>query len=540
MPKIKILPDNLRDKIRAGEVIERPASCVKELIENSIDAGAGRIDIEIKGAGRGLILVSDDGEGMTPEDAVLSLMRHSTSKIDTEDDLYNIRTMGFRGEALASIASVSRLRLITAPKGEKIGILIEAEAGDIKSQKDSPSIGTTIEVKDLFFNTPVRKKFLKKDPTELMHIIDVITRLSLSHPEIVFRVKVDGSETMTLPRAGDLRERLCQIYGAEFIEKLNKIDVLAGNIHIYGFVSKKDFLRESRQNQYIFINKRPVREPSINHAIYSAYGSKDSHPIYFLFIDMPPSHIDFNVHPTKQEVRFKDKEYIYKLIKDSVRDSLSPDITAEVKPTTTYNTSPTSSYNYVAEPTTLPYRTIPRYLYLGETFIAVAEEDGITIIDYHAAHERVLYERLLKGLDLKGNEFLFPKEVYLSPNEYAEIIKNKELLSEFSIEVEDFGSNTLIVRSLPPEINGSDIRGILSDLAGLLSEGIPIDTLKMKTAATIACHSSIRGKRLLSPEDVSSLLSQLNSTDEPERCPHGRPTRIKFTLDELKKLFKRK
>lgn len=559
MSRIKVLHEDLKNKIAAGEVVERPASVVKELLENSIDAGSTTIGVEVLYGGRKLIRVSDNGTGMDREDAFLSFERHTTSKLHSEDDLFNIRTMGFRGEALSSIASVSCLLLTTGDSTS--GISIEVRGGKVSSIKDAPANGTCIEVRDLFFNTPVRKKFLKKDSTELMHIIEAVTRLALSHPETGFSITADGQETMNLPRASGLRERLAQVYGIEFLNGLLRLSHKAYGLEMEAFTSKPDNLRNTRVHQLVFVNRRPIKEPLISHALYSAYEGvipRDKHPIYYIFMEVDPGRVDFNVHPTKREVRFQDKEAVYRFIKQGITEAVRTTIqdparraaveTAEDRPTAEpagIAYVPASSgppARSVLEALPLTYsRTDMPYIYLGDTFIALSEGGGLTLIDHHAAHERILYERLLKGINLASSQLLFPKQAKLSPREYMVILEHRNMLFEFGMDIDDFGHNTVMVRSLPGAMVEADLRAVLSDIAGQLLEGVrPGQSLKEAVAARIACHSSIRGKKILSPEGLSALLGDLQETEHPGQCPHGRPTRVFYSLDELKRIFKRK
>ncbi len=581
MPQIKILSPNLRNKIAAGEVIERPASVVKELMENSIDAGSTDIRIDILYGGKRLIRVSDNGTGMDKEDAILCFERHATSKLFNEEDLFNIKTMGFRGEALSSIASVSKVKLITGYKGSHSGVSVEIHGNEVKGIKDSPSIGTSVEVKDLFFNTPARKKFLKSNTTELFHIIDIVTKEALSHWEISFRLTSDNQETINLPLSSSPRERIMQIYGEEFLNSLMEVNNLplppipplarggqeggkggmgrfVGNwdegqwinVKTKAFVSKGDNFRNSRSHQFIFINKRPVKDQSISHAVYKAYEGilpRDRHPVFFLFLDVDPRKVDFNVHPTKREVRFEDKESIYRFVNSSIREAVRGDRTEYIKqfteiPASSLYPLPLSPQEpMVSEALEFAYKPHLPFIYLGDTFIAISGKGGLTLIDHHAAHERILYERFLKGINLNSHQLLFPRQVKLSPREYRIILDNVSLLRDFGIEVDDFGHETIIVRSLPDVLKESDIRGILSDAASCIIESVaPDKSLKEVLAAKIACHSSVRGEEILNQEELSNLISDLEQADQPDQCPHGRPTRIFLSLDDLKKMFKRK
>jgi DNA mismatch repair protein MutL len=556
---IKILPDELKNKIAAGEVVERPASVVKELVENSLDAGASAIVVEIQRGGKKLIRVSDNGLGMDGEDALMCLQRHATSKLNSEEDLFRVRTMGFRGEALPSIASVSKLTLTTSPHDAASGVQLEIEGGKVKVEREAPSDGTTVEVRELFFNTPARKKFLKRDSTELIHIVDTLTREALSNPAVTFKLTVDGKETMNVSGASSKRERLMQIYGSEFLEGLEDVSKEAGSISVDAFVSNLRALRDTKAHQFIFINGRPVRDPSLSHATYAAYDEalpRDKHPVFFIFLELDPSMVDFNVHPAKREVRFQDKDIVYRFLRGAVSDMfrIGPDrnrhstidepgigVLRENGYTEDTYADSGSFGTGVSETMELEYRAELPFIYLGDTFLALAENGGLTLIDHHAAHERVLYEKFLGSVDPGSVKLLFPKQVKLSPKEHMLVMKHRDMLFEFGIEVEDFGHNTVSVRSVPVVMEEADIRGVLSDAAYQLDAKIkPGRSLKEAVAAKIACHSSVRGRKVLSREGLNRLLKDLEKTTDPEHCPHGRPTRLHFAPEDLKKMFKRK
>ncbi len=555
MPHIKILPVDLRNKIAAGEVVERPASVVKELIENAIDAQSTDIRIEVLYAGKRLIKVSDNGLGMGREDALLCFERHATSKIENEADLFNINTLGFRGEALPSIASVSKIKLITGLKGSDSGFSIEMQGGGKKDVKASPFSGTAVEVKDLFFNTPARKKFLKANSTELFHIIDTVTKAALSHYEIGFSLITDNHETMLAPKASGYKERIMQIYGEEFIGGLTEINTSYKDMRVHAFASNADNFRNSKMHQFIFINRRPIKDASVSHAVYNAYEGimpRDKHPVFFLFLEMNTAKVDFNVHPAKKEVRFEDKEDVHRFVNTSIRDAIKKE---RSKYSQTFTEAPVSPQSHAAYPAQsfhgsseiisenleLTYRPSLPFIYLGGTFIAFAGRAGLTIMDHHAAHERILYEKFLKKTGLTSHQLLFPHQVKLSAKEYRVLLETRNLLLEFGIEIDDFGHETIIVRSLPDALDSADIRGILSDVASAIIEGVhPGKPLKEALAARIACHSSVRGNEILNKEEFSRLISDLEQTEHPDQCPHGRPTRLFFSLDDLKKMFKRK
>lgn len=579
MSRIHVLPLNLRNKIAAGEVVERPASVVKELIENSIDAGASRIEVDIAKAGRRLIKVSDNGIGMDREDAILAFERYATSKIKDENDLFNIRTMGFRGEALSSISSVSKVRLITAVStlnselihspsllstpNSSVGTCLEITGGEIKDVKDCPAIGTTIEIKDLFFNTPARRKFLKSDSTENYHIIDTVTREALSHYRIGFVLKMDGDDVLNLPSASSLKERLLQVFGKDFVDDLIEIEMEESDIGIKAFFGKATNVRNNRNNQFLFINNRPVKDQSVTYAVYKAYEGlipKDKHPVFFIFMEITPSMVDFNVHPTKKEVRFSDKSavfnFVYRVANEALRNMSSG---AMKLPSSLQH----SNSAMVSEASPL-YDSISnmesiQFLYLGDTFVAVPDKNGLAIIDYHAAHERINYERLLKKSGVRSQEsgvtendassyrLLFPQQIKLQSSEYRIILENLQVLNELGVEIEDFGHGTVIVRSLPAFLRDADLNALMSDMVAALINPVklenrdlePVDFLKKALAAKMACHSSIRGKKVPDGVKIAQLLKDLNTMENPDTCPHGRPTKIVISLDKMKKMFKK-
>ncbi len=571
MPNITVLPISLRNKIAAGEVIERPASVVKELIENSIDAQSSHIEVNILGAGRKLIRVSDDGCGMDRDDAVLAFERYATSKIINEADLFKIKTLGFRGEALSSISAVSKIRLSTAlnqPTERSVqspaGTCVEAVGGEISEIKVCSTIGTTIEVRDIFFNMPARKKFLKSDNTENHHIIDVITKEAIAQYKTAFALTMDGQDVLKLPRTSSEKERLLQIFGKELFDELLEVEAEYGQIYIKAFISGSTRFRGNKSNQFIFINKRSVRDQAITHAVYKSYGElipRDRHPIFFLFIDIHPELVDFNVHPTKKEVRFRDKSMLFNFINQNLESAIrtsscntecliriSDNQISSLPLTLRDNNSP---YQKVAEHIPLyclDYSENTPYIYLGETFVAIPDNNGLVIIDYHAAHERIIYERLLKKKDIKSISLLLPQNIKLEAAAYRIIIENLELLNEFGFEIKDFGHRTVIIRNLPGFLENADLNSLLTDVAASLSYGKEmngnaspegINSARKRLAAKIACHSSIRGREVPDGRRIAALLKDLCLTEVPDSCPHGRPTKINISISELRKIFKK-
>jgi DNA mismatch repair protein MutL len=415
-------------------------------------------------------------------------------------------------------------------------------------------------VKDLFFNTPARKKFLKSTSTELYHIIDIVTKESLSHWDTGFNLMTDNKETLQAPPSSGPKERIMQIYGEDFVRGLTGVRSEATGILCTAYVSTSTNFRSTKSHQFIFLNKRPIKDQALSHAVYRAYEGilpQEKHPIFFLFLDIDPALVDVNVHPAKREVRFQDKELVYHVIHNALKTSVKEerfeftkqfiDTSATGAPRGIPIYSPSQPFHppgqemTVAENIEFSYTPALPYLYLGDTFIALAGKGGLILIDHHAAHERILYEKFLKGIQLQAHQILFPKQVHLSQKEHLIILDHAGMLKDLGIDVEDFGHNTVIIRSLPDILNKADIQGILSDIASYIAEGVsPDKSLRETLAAKIACHSSVRGKEVMTQEELSTLIADLEKTGHPDQCPHGRPTRIFFTLNDLKKLFKRK
>ena len=567
MGKIRVLAPDVADRLRAGEVIERPSGAVKELVENSLDARALHINVEVKKGGKTEISVADDGEGMGTEDALLSLKRHATSKISALDDLSGITTLGFRGEALPSIAAVSDLVLTTAPAGAGLGLKVEAKAGQVTGWRPAPARGTEVSVRGLFFNTPARKKFLKSDQTENLHIIDALTRQALSHPKTGFSLRMDGRLSMELPPATDERERIAQIYGAGFLEGLRNAERNGPEFGLKLFFSREGNWRATRSHQFIFVNGRPVKDAGLGHAVYAGLSGLPAgrHPIFFVFIEADPKGLDINVHPQKEEVRLEDRDRLWRLIRGAaaeagragIQTSGAPD--KEPSPprgvseeTAEYGSGPAASlYTDVlyTDAGAVGKKRCP-FIRLGEMFYAYADSEGqggqgVWLLDQHAAHERVMYEKLLRNVRLSPGRFLFPLLIELAPASKQAVLAHRELLSGMGFEVEEFGGGSLMLRSAPEEFlkKGSpDYASLIEEAAmGFLEErDSGAEELKRKIAARLACHGSVRGAEVLGEAEFESLLDELDRCEDPEHCPHGRPTRLRLDIDQLKKMFKRK
>lgn len=544
MGKIKILPEVLVGKIAAGEVIERPASVLKELIENSIDASAKSIYVYIKEYGIAEIKVIDDGEGISSEDVPLAFQRHATSKIEREEDLFKINTLGFRGEALYSIAQVSKLRIITQQIGEDRGTELYLIGGSVVEQKPSITKGTTVEIGDLFFNTPVRKKFLKSPSTEKAHLIETVQNYALAYPEVSFYLNMDGQEILNLISTDNIKDRISQVFGLDFMEKLKFKTVSKDGYKLELFWGGEDLLRRQRTKQLIFINRRPVRDSLIVSTLYKVFKIKENHPQFLLFFTMPPEAVDFNVHPTKKEVRFRDKgkitELIFRII-DFEKTFFVAENTVEWKSDSDSFASMQQASFFETQPAFKGEDTF-QFINLGDAVVALKQPDGILFIDYHAAHERVNFEKILNLLPENTIRFVFPQVINLNPQEYTLIKENFYLLNELHIEIEDFGENAVVIRSVPEILKDADMAGIIESIAYKIKEetGKPDFTdLREKIAATIACHSSLRANNRINSYELRTLLQELEHTSDPEHCPHGRPVKKFLSFNEIKRWFSR-
>jgi DNA mismatch repair protein MutL len=571
--RISILPDYLINKIAAGEVIERPASIIRELTDNSIDSGATRIEIEIEHGGKRFIRVSDNGSGMERDDALICFERHATSKIHSEDDLFHLSTLGFRGEALSALSSVSKVVLTTATSDSATATRVEIMPDNRKDVREAPPVkGTTVESRDIFFNTPVRRKFLKSTPTELSHCIEAVIQKAFAYPAVSFTLKHDGSEVMNIPVSGSLRERFTAIYGKDFTDEFFEVKGEGGGVRISGFASRTDFTRSTRSHQFIFINRRPVKNSTVSHAVYNVYKgliSGGRHPAYFLFLEIDPQRVDVNVHPAKREVRFERPDEVHNLVESAVYVSLDSEVprAAHVKelsgggggntpgyglelPTQQWVHEKTATFSPDDQADFISSGLVPaisKFFHIGDSFFATVTEIGLLIIDQHAAHERILYERFLKKTSIEPEPLVLPRTVEIPVREYTVLLQHKDFLREFGLDVDDFGANNIIIRSMPGELGKENVRELMLDLAsGLIEEetsGIRSDlageSLIRNIAARLACHRSVRGREPLNDEEMTMMIADLEKCDEPEKCPHGRPTRIFYSLEDLRKIFKR-
>lgn len=575
MGKIRTLPPELISKIAAGEVVERPASVVKELLENALDAGAKEIKVEVQGGGKKLIRVIDDGEGMSLDDALLALQRYSTSKIAKEEDLFAIHTFGFRGEALSAIAAVSRMKIITKREKDLAGVVINVEGGEIKNSEEigCPS-GTTVEVRDLFFNIPARLKFLKSINTELSHISDLISRVALANSHVHLQFFHDGRLLDNFPVREDPYPRLVEALGRDVAEKLYSFGSSNGEIEVHGFASQPDLNWPQARGIYFFVNKRPVRDRLLLHAVMEAYRNlipRDRYPIVILFVDLPPALVDVNVHPSKWEVKFSDQQAVHNSVITGIKDMLAqtPWLKKEIfvggkgqelRETSDQYHPFTQEPNFASKPTFFftkqdgfqtewPKPSLPLTPFLGQisnTFLIFTSADGLLLLDQHAAHERVLLEKIegefLQGR-IKSQPLLFPEIIEL-PLAQAKILEEfMDYLEKLGFEVQPSGERSFWIKGVPTILIEKDPIPLLMEMIEEISAwGKQGDIRRLfdPLLKIMACHGAIQAGEALSADEAQALLEELQKCSYPSNCPHGRPTMINISLAELEKMFGRK
>jgi len=583
--RVRRLPPDLANQIAAGEVVERPASVVKELVENAIDAGARRIAIVVEFGGKKLVGVEDDGEGMSRADAELAVERHATSKILSADDLSAIRTLGFRGEALPSIASVSRFRLRTRARGDVSGTEIRIEAGAVRSTREvgAPE-GTLVEVGDLFFNLPARRKFLKADTAEAAQVSRLVTQLALGYPEVGFTLTSGGRVLLEAPPAATLDERFYQIYGER--SDLVPVRKHAAGIDVVGFAAgltdPSTSLRTGagpvRGPQHVFVNRRLVRDRTIAHAIQQAYSVatiKERSPEVHLFISLPADRVDVNVHPTKAEVRFLDQSLIHEILRRALVDALgegrAPELVLAAPLVAAADGDSMALPLSViagmmpgsAGPTAAPFTDARAGLSAGQasvatvirpmtplgqfrnTFIVAVDDEGLAIIDQHVAHERILFEQIaerLTGGAIESQHLLTPIVLELSAGEHQTLLTHARELARVGFDIEDFGGSSLRIGAVPALLAWTQcetaLRAVASDLDGL-APGAGVDAALRQLAATMACHAAVKANDLLTREKMQYLLDELHRTSHSSVCPHGRPVVLRLTRREIERNFER-
>lgn len=584
--EIRILDENTINKIAAGEVIERPASIVKELVENSIDANASKITIEIEDGGKKLIKVTDNGTGMDKKNALLSFTKHATSKISNIDDLENLETMGFRGEALSSICAVAKVEIITKKASQLVGMNIFVEDSMTKKIIDiGYNVGTSIVVRELFYNLPARRKFLKTTRTELSHIIDIVTNLAIVNHDIYFKLIHNGKELLSTPATSSLLDNIVNIFGKGIASDLIPLKYKDEYLEINGYIGKPEIAIKTPKMQFFYVNKRFVKSYFITNIIRDAYKlflPKGVYPIAFLIIELNPSLIDVNVHPTKRVIKFANERDIYNSIFSGINKTLDESFLApEIKKDgmitdTLFEEIPSSREKLlVKEKTDLTYSPridkkiieskrmlkdekinvkIPEIEVIGQftnTYIIGKtiddnDEENLIIIDQHAAHEKIIFEQLIKLYDSKTKQaqnLLSPKILELSPKEKSVIEEYLSMLSEIGFRIEAFGGNSFIVKSVPVVMGRLESIDIVHEIIeDLVTIGIIRETsvLKEKIGQIVACHSAVRAGDVLTVSQMNDLIKQLRNADNPFNCPHGRPAMIFLSKLELEKKFKRR
>ena len=586
---IKPLPDLLISQIAAGEVVERPASVLKELLENSLDAGATRIDVQLEEGGVRLMRVADDGAGIAPDDLPLALARHATSKIASLDDLERVASFGFRGEALASIASVARVSITSRHAAQAHAFRLRGEGGRVEPA--ALNAGTVVEVADLYFNTPARRKFLKSDATEYAHCDEVLRRMALARPDVAFSLGHNGSAKRRLASAvpGDtaahnFARRAREIIGDEFFPQARALDETAGPLRLSGLAALPAYSRAGRDEQYFFVNGRFVRDKLLSHAARQAWADilhGARHPAYVLFLELDPAGVDVNVHPAKTEVRFRDARGIHQFVFHALQRTLATPLAAAEAATPAATTYAAPAFAYarqaglaVGEPAARTYLDFARAAFDGadRTDIAVAPAPtfaqagdapllgyaiaqlhgiyilaqntaGLVLVDMHAAHERILYEQLKTGLDAgppATQALLVPLVLAASPAELAVVEEQADTLVALGFEMAPAGPREIAVRRLPALLAGGHInelvRSLLKDLAEHPASRV-IEARRNELLATMACHGAVRAHRQLSLPEMNALLRRMEETERADQCNHGRPTWVQLSMSDLDRMF---
>jgi len=584
MAQIRVLEQNMVNMIAAGEVIERPASVVKELVENSVDAGATKITISAEDGGRKLISVADNGCGMDGDDLGLAFEPHATSKIKTTKDLLGISTLGFRGEALASIASVAQIKAVSRTKDSNSGNCVEIDCGSKgETRPCSADTGTKIEVRDIFYKLPARRKFLRTANTEMSHITEQFIRTALANPEVDFTLNSNVRVVYNLQGGQSLRQRISTLFSSEIAENLieTESDEKKTGVHIYALLGRPEISRTNNKLQYIFLNGRFIRDKFISHAIREAYRGcieDNRYPVIFLFIQMPYEEYDVNVHPTKIEVRFFNSNLIHSQILAVIREKLlAADVGVSAKipagepknkqineaiaeflkkhrPIHTQqqigfqSTEAVRKYKSEYRPGTEYERQVPQkrnFIQIHDSFIVTETEEGFCIIDQHALHERIMYENLcrrIKAGRLESQKLLLPESFELTAGEAEAIRNNTELIEKLGIELVDFGPRTMAVQAFAVMLAKAPAVEFLRDLVGLLTDKSKTENgeqLLDEVLNMAACKAAIKAGQRLSDGEIEQLLADKDSLERAGRCPHGRPTMIKFSKAELEKQFKR-
>ncbi|MCA9473501.1 MAG: DNA mismatch repair endonuclease MutL [Nitrospirales bacterium] len=597
-PKIQILPETVSSRIAAGEVVERPSAVVKELIDNSLDAGSTMLTITIKEGGRKLIRVTDNGLGMCPDDAQLACQRFATSKIRDESDLQNIQTLGFRGEALPSIASVSKFRLLTQSSDFTVGTELYSEGGETWSSRESPAPqGTQVDVQDLFFNTPARLKFLKSVGTEFSKICLAVQQAALVHHAVHFRLLHNDHSVFDYPNTQTAADRLVQVYGTRLIDRMLPLDFDQAGIHVTGLTVSPYHTRSSRTPQDIFVNRRAVKNTTITHAAYEAYGSflpKGQHPVFALFLNISPAAIDVNVHPAKREVRFSQADVVHSVIKAAIRQPLKaqtrenigvtlaeghpgPAVSAETHGVmqSSYRQSDRPFDKNMSTSLFMPHtletateagrdpllatsqETRPTYSLMSDerqivslgqvrqTFLIAQVNGELQIVDQHTAHERVLFERLWRAWQrqkIETQPLLIPEPIDLPAHQCDLLAEYVPELAKLGLEIEPFGGRSFVIRAVPSVLGTMPYSALIQDVLDDLAEWKSHDSLDAKVRpvfASMACQSAVQAGRPMNEPEITRLLTDWAEEGNPMTCPHGRRVALRFSPQELDKIFGR-
>ncbi len=581
--KIKILDPRTVGMISAGEVVERPASVVKELVENALDAESSKISIELRNGGRDLIRVVDNGIGMNEEELLLALERHSTSKISSFSDLKDVTTLGFRGEALPSIAVVSRMEILSKSGDEEVGREVIVHGGEVVSvDESSRTTGTTVTIRDIFYNTPARKKFLKTKGTELRNIIQTVTESALSNLAVTFILHHDGRCLLESEATNNLLERTSCLFSREVVLGMIPVKYQQDGVEIYGLISRPEDIKKGAAREYTFVNGRSIRSSVVRNAIRRSFRATlkgGLKPDYFLFLKVPPASIDVNIHPMKREIKFKDEGKIVNLLEISASQALSsPESIPSYEKRASHvdlhergkslysrggdrigrSVGKVDQMSFFFTDTGKPFRATeeppqrgevddevyyPSMVQIHNTFILVQTRKGILILDQHASHERVLYERLLDsfaGSSLTSQKLLFPLTFHLSPSQYSTVMEYLSLFHTFGFEIEPFGGKSIIMHSTPSLHQRFEVETAFREMVEELTESAqPEMKQHEQMAKVIACKAALKAGQPLNKKEMCELFDTLFSTRVPSRDIHGRPTMVQIGIDELRKRFER-
>ena len=593
---IQLLPDHVANKIAAGEVVDRPASVVKELVENALDAGATQVDVQIVAGGRKLISVSDNGSGMNRDDALLSVERHATSKIRDVDDIERIGTLGFRGEALAAISAVAQFTLTTRRRDAESGTEVVIHGGKMQDVRDAGCpVGTTIHVRHLFFNVPARRKFLRSEQTELSHVRQAFLVYALSHPSVGFRLTVDEREVYRLAAGASVEDRLRDLFGPDLVKALRPVDYHAHDVTLRGYAGLPAASRADRAEQYIFINTRPASAPLLNYAVGEAYHTllpHGRHPVLFLYVELDPSLVDVNVHPAKKEVRFRSPGDVRDAVIAGIRESLeraSPNpelsstasrtsgaaIGAEPPPArkpliTIENLPPARTFSYPRMPMIpsespatsagsrsdggravdkdrgqSPWAWCRILGQVGGLYVVLETDEGLVLMDPHAAHERILFEKYMSEVlanKVTSQGLLTPETVDLAPRDALRVRENVSLLRKMGFGISEFGGDSFIVDALPACLGQSSAAALLTAVSASLEEAGArggTERWSEESIAQAACKTAVKARDRLNLDEIERLVVDLAGAEMPYTCPHGRPTIIFMSFNELHKKFGR-